>query len=379
MRTVILVCIMIHGIIHLLGFIKAFQVRGLDRFASSLSKKWGILWLIACLFFMATGAAYWLDVDFWWVVGLTAVLLSQVLILFSWSDARWGTLLNLLIVLISMIGFQSWNFERQYREEVRASLLQNQNVKPDTLSAEDLSHLPEPVRQYLYYSGVVNKPKVASMKAVFSAEMRGKGLDWFRLTAEQYNFFDTPKRLFFLKAKVKGLPVLGYHVYKENKARMIVKMLSLLPVVDERGNQLVEAETVTFFNDMCFLAPATLIDRRIQWEQLDSLSVRAQFTNWGRTISAKLYFNNEGQLVNFVSDDRYDMNQKKKFRFSTPLSDYREINGYRLANYGEARWHYPEGVFVYGKYRLQNIRYNIDKMNQGMEGDALSLAIDFQQ
>ena len=121
-----------------------------------------------------------------------------------------------------------------------------------------------------------------------------------------------------------------------------------------------ESETVTMFNDMCFLAPPTLIDERIEWEPVDSTTARAQFTNQGTTISATLYFNEAGQLVNFSSDDRYDINAMKKYRFTTPLQDYQAINGYRLPNYGEAVWHYPEGPFVYGKFWVKNISYNVE-------------------
>jgi len=62
---------------------------------------------------------------------------------------------------------------------------------------------------------------------MFEGEMRDKGKDWFRFTSEQYNFFDSPTRLFFMKAKVSGLPTHGYHSYKENRARMLIKLLSL--------------------------------------------------------------------------------------------------------------------------------------------------------
>lgn len=122
-----------------------------------------------------------------------------------------------------------------------------------------------------------------------------------------------------------------------------------------------EPKTVTLFNDMCFLAPATLIDKSIQWEAMDGHKVRAKFTNNNTTISAILYFNDKGQLINFESDDRYDVNEMKKYKFSTPLKDYRKINGFNLPNYGEAVWHYPEGEFVYGKYWLKDIRYNVSE------------------
>lgn len=41
-----------------------------------------------------------------------------------------------------------------------------------------------------------------------------------------------------------------------------------------------KTETVTLFNDMCLMAPATLIDRRIQWQEIDRNSVKATFINY---------------------------------------------------------------------------------------------------
>ena len=45
--------------------------------------------------------------------------------------------------------------------------------------------------------------------------------------------------------------------------------------------------------------------------------------------------------------------------FSTPFSEYKKQNGYNLMSYGEAIWHYPEGNFIYGKFNLNDVRYNV--------------------
>jgi len=31
--------------------------------------------------------------------------------------------------------------------------------------------------------------------------------------------------------------------------------------------------------------------------------------------------------------------------------------------YGEAIWHYPDGKFIYGKFNLQQVEYNVSEMN----------------
>jgi hypothetical protein len=251
------------------------------------------------------------------------------------------------------------NLKNVYLADVAEGIRRTRSRQPEPITDADLAHLPDLVRDYLVSVGVVGKPKVYSMRATFEAQMRSKTRDWFSLTAEQYNFFDTKERLFYLDAKVNGLPTRGYHRYKEGTARMLIKLLGLFPVVDMKGDTMFKAETVTMFNDMCFLAPATLIDQSITWEEIDSSSVRATFANLSSTISATLHFNEAGRLVNFVSDDRYDVSEGKRYRFSTPLSEFGDIGGYTLPTYGEAIWHYPDGKFVYGKYRLKSVEYNV--------------------
>ena len=51
-------------------------------------------------------------------------------------------------------------------------------------------------------------------------------------------------------------------------ATMRVKVASALTIVDAKGTEMDEAETVTLFNDLCVFAPGALIDRRIQWQEV---------------------------------------------------------------------------------------------------------------
>jgi hypothetical protein len=52
----------------------------------------------------------------------------------------------------------------------------------------------------------------------------------------------------------------------------------------------------------------------------------------------------------------------KQYPFSTPISDYRNINGINVMTRGDAIWHYPDGEFTYGKFLLKDIEYNSDKL-----------------
>ena len=89
------------------------------------------------------------------------------------------------------------------------------------------------------------------------------------------------------------------------------------------------------------------------------LTTKAIFTVKEMSISALLHFNKDGQLINFVSEDRYVIAEKKRYRFSTPISQYRNFHGYKLPGYGEAVWHYPDGEFAYGRFNTVDVQYNV--------------------
>lgn len=358
MKWIFFFIVITHALIHLLGFLKAFQLAEINQLTQSISKPMGILWLIALILFFAAAIQLISNNDLWWITALAAVILSQVLIILFWQDAKFGTIANIIILLSVIAGYGFWSFENIFNNDVIVRLETSSKIEKNLLTEKDIEHLPLPVQKYLRYAGVINKEKVNNVKIVFDVEMREKGKDWFKATSVQYNFFDQPTRLFFMKGKMFGMTVPGYHRYVEAKATMDIRLVGLFPIVKQSGDIMNKTETVTLFNDMCLMVPATLIDRRIQWEPIDSLTSKAVFANGGISISAILYFNEAGQLINFTSDDRTAITDMKQYRFSTPVTDYKNINGINVASYGEAIWHYPDGEFVYGKFSLTSIEYN---------------------
>jgi hypothetical protein len=359
LRYALLFLLLVHGLIHLMGFVKAFRLAEIPQLTQAISRPAGLFWGLTTLLFLLSAVLYFMNSPNWFFPALAGILLSQLLIFLSWQDAKFGTIANVILLIAAIPAWGSWSFEHSFRSDVKAGMQRAQTLETPLMTEADLKPLPEPVQKYLRYVGVVGKPRVKNMRAVFTGEMRDKGQDWFPFSSEQYNFFDPFERFFFMKARVKGLPTNGYHAFHDRNASMQVKVLSLFPVVDIEGEELRRAETVTVFNDLCIMAPAALVDKRIQWEAMDSLSAKAVFTWQDVSISARLYFDEQGRLVNFISDDRYSVSDMKRYRFSTPLSpDYKDFNGYKLTSYGEAVWHYPDGKFVYGKFNLQEVDYN---------------------
>jgi hypothetical protein len=188
---------------------------------------------------------------------------------------------------------------------------------------------------------------------------------------EQDNFYGAgAARLFFLEATQWGLPFVGYHRYVGGEATMQILAAGLLPVVNASGSLMTQSETVTLLNDMCVLAPAALVDAPITWDAVGSREVKATYTNARYTVSAVLSFDEAGDLVGFISEDRYQSDGKayKRFPWSTPLGGYRDFGPARLAARGQARWREPAGEWTYGDFVLERIAYN----EGAVAADALS-------
>lgn len=353
---------LVHGLIHLMGFAKAFQYAENSQLAQPISKPAGAAWGLSALLFILTAALFLMKKDGWWMWAVPAVILSQALIFTNWQDAKFGTIANVIVLAGAIIGIGSSRFFNTYKNEVSSGLQRTASIPETLLTEADLQPLPEPVKKYLRYTGAVGKPKVANFKIAFSGKIRkNEQSEWMPFASEQHNFMDVPTRLFFMKATMKHLPVAGFHSFKNGEAFMDIRLLSLFKVQYQSGREMNISETVTFFNDMCCMAPASLIDPRIQWLETDGNKVKATFTNNGITISAWLHFNDEGQLVNFISNDRYaagDDGTMRQLPWSTPLKDYKEINGRRMAGYADAIYSYPESDLTYGIFKTTNVEYN---------------------
>ncbi len=354
-----------HGLIHFMGFAKAYNYGNITQLTKEISKPIGIVWLTTGFLFLICLGLYLFKNQSWAYFGLIAIVVSQILILYNWNNAKFGTIANGIILIFVIIGFFQIKFKSEYKNEVKIGFSQTKNLPKTILSEGSIKDLPEPVKKYIRYVGCLNKPIVHNFRVDFSGKIRShEKKEWMQLTSEQYNFIPTPTRLFYLDATMKGLPVAGFHCFKNGIAYMDIRLLSLFKVEFQKGAVMNESETVTFFNDMCCMAPATLIDKRIEWLEVAENKVKVSFSNNGITISAWLYFNDKGELVNFVSEDRsalLENGETVKLKWSTPLRDYKAINGYKLASYAEAIYTYPDGDFTYATFDLKNVWYNMTK------------------
>ncbi len=360
MRWALATVLLLHGLIHLFGFAKAFGYAELPQLTQPISRGWGVGWLLAAVLTVLAAGAVAAQARWSWVPAALALLASQVVLSSSWVDAKFGTLPNVVLLAVAAYGFAAngpVGLRSRYTQDAAALQAQVPSHTPLVTDA-DLAPLPAPVQAYLRFTGSVGQPRVAAFRAVWNGRIRG-GADeaWMGFSAQQLNqVLGEPERLFLMDATMKHLPVDVLHRFVGPHATYEARVLSAVPVVHGEGAELDVAETVTLFNDLCILSPSALVEPAFRFESIDARSVRAFFTRGLHTVSAELKFDERGALVDFVSDDRRRASPDGKHfvqqRWSTPLTDYRHFGALRLAAHGEARWHDPAGAFTYGEFDL---------------------------
>src|SRR5258708_9553482 len=101
--------------------------------------------------------------------------------------------------------------------------------KARTVTADMLKSLPEPVRRYLTYSGVVGKAWIDSARVRYACKFRmGADRPWMPITAEQYYMTNPPGFVWKARLKIAGLPLFhGDDRYNAGHWHMVGKLAGL--------------------------------------------------------------------------------------------------------------------------------------------------------
>lgn len=370
-RALVGVLVLLHGALHLLGYVAAPggpDLAGAEGTRFTVGPVAGYAWLATAALLVVTGFALLARRPGWWRLGAVAVVASQALVVSQWPDAWAGTVANLVLAIAVVHGWcatGSRSARARYRRGVAAALTPaapDPCAPPSPVTEHDLAVLPPALAGYLRRTGSVGRPPVTAFRVTLRGRIRGgPGDRWMTFTGEQVSTSGPrPTRHFLLDATAAGLPVDVLHVLTDGTATMRADLLSAIPVVRGAGPSMDRGETVTLFNDLCLMAPSALVRAPVTWEALDARHVRGTYRQGGQTVRAVLAFDEAGDLVDFVSDDRLRASRDGRSftpeRWSTPVHGYARHDGRRLPSAASALWHPEEGEpFVYAEMTLVDV------------------------
>jgi hypothetical protein len=228
------------------------------------------------------------------------------------------------------------------------------------ITADMLTNLPHPVQRYMAYTGVVGTPWIDTVRLKQEGTFRtGPERPWMPVSAEEFYTTNPPSLIWNARFKLFGLPLLrARDRYEFGQGHMYGKLAGLFTVFDARGEELNQATMLRYLNEMIWFPTAFLGDN-ISWEAIDDHAARVTFTDCGNSVSAQMFFDDDGRLTNFSTMRYREIEGSFSLdRWSTPITEYGRLAGLNLPIRGTAVWNLESGDLPYADLEITEVEYN---------------------
>ncbi|MFP4366525.1 MAG: DUF6544 family protein [Bacteroidales bacterium] len=368
MKYIFSVLIFLHGTIHLMGFVKGFNLASIEGLSGNITRTAAIFWLLAFILFVVSGTGYLAGKLFWPVTAIAALVISAILITGMWSETKYGMIPNLIILAVTITFLSSCSISKMVSRE-KDNILSGLTFSDDVLITEtDIAGLPVPVYNWLKSTGIVGKPKIYCARINQTALMKMKPgqKDWYKAEALQYTTTENPA--FIWTVKMNMAPVIkikGRDKFVDGKGEMLIRMNSLVNIVNEKGEKLDEGTLQRYLGELVWL-PSLATSPYITWEQIDDFTAKATMTYKETEGSGVFHFNEHGDFVKFTAlRFKGNENDARRHNWVLTVDDYSFFEGIKVPSKMKATWELDEGDWTWLKLEVINIRYNdIDDLTE---------------
>lgn len=258
------------------------------------------------------------------------------------------------------------SLKRIYESERAAEISRFGQKIRGVFSEKDLEGLPLAVRRYLEVCGFMGRPRMSNVQVHWKDVYLRRSLKagWMPITCEQFNSVAEPMRIAYMKGRMSGIfPFEGRDLYQAGEGNMLIRLMKYITVGDARGQAMNESSLVTLLAE-AFLAPGYVLQDYIRWGAGDERSVSADMRFRGVEVSGRFFFNEEGLMERFVSEDRNmvsDDGTSRKVPWSALAGDYfRQADGLLVPGSLRALWHLEEGDFEYYRGEITGLSFDVE-------------------
>lgn len=362
LRLVFALVLLFHGLIHLMGFAKAYKYAEISQLTGTYSRAAGALWLFSALLLLVSAGLFLWKKEIWWMPAIAGLLLSQMLIFSQWQDARFGTIANIILLLGVLPAYGQWQWNRMVNAETKAFLpvgLPESSV----LTREMIAGMPPVVQKWMERSGVIGRKMTRQVHLVQTGRMRTKpDGKWMPVTATQYFTIHQPG--FLWTADVEAAPSVvlkGRDLYQNGQGHMLIKALALFPVTDAKGPTTDQGSLLRYLAEICWFPDAAL-HAFIQWEPIDDHSAKATL-RYGKAEGSGIFtFDENGDIRSFEAM-RY-FSQKKgdtleKWYIDMDPASFEVFEGVRIPTRSTVTWKLAEGDFSWFEVEIGEVSYEL--------------------
>lgn len=362
MRIALILFIGIHGIIHLFGFLKAFGFSGFNAISSPISKTSGIIWLLTSLLFATALVLLILQSNYWWIFGFLGVIVSQILIFNYWSDAKFGSIANLIILVSVLISFAGIRFQKKVAEEQKA-LFEDSSVSGEIITQASIEGLPAIVQKWLMNSGVLGKKSISNVHLVQELQLKLKPEQeaWNQGIAEQYFTVNPPAFVWNIHTEMNSvLKVVGRDKFVNGQGAMTIKLLSLITVANTKNSERVDQATLQRYLAEMVWFPTASLSNYITWEAVDGNSAKATMEVNGTKGDGIFHFDDEGNFLKFTANRYKDEKEQNPTLWTVSALKSEKINGVNIPVELQADWQLEDEKWTWLKLTIKEIDYNLN-------------------
>ncbi len=268
-----------------------------------------------------------------------------------------------IVIIILFITISKILFDKMVTKEIDILTEDGSKTQSKTFSFNDLEGLPEPVQRYFKYALKDGQEhiKFVRLKQVGKFRMK-ENQSWMPIKAEQY--FTTEDPAFIWRVKLAMVPFIwieGRDMYYQGRGNMLIKLLSTITVADAAGSEMDISSLIRFLSEAPWFPTALLPSDYIEWKEIDSNSAQVVIKHKGYTVSGIFTFNKKGEIIKFVTNDRYMEVDGKYFKeqWGGYYRNYQEINGIKIPTEAEVEWNLYDRDLQYVKLKITDIQYSI--------------------
>ncbi len=362
MRTLVLCLVLVHGLIHALGFVKGFGLAEIKALSTPISKPMGLLWLLALLLLLGFVLLYWMSKPQAWMVGLAALVLSQVLVFWFWKDAKFGSIPNLLVAFLCLVQWGQLRFQRMVEQDQNALIKATHAFELDTTEYNDVAELPPSVQRWLNTSRAMDKPMPKRVRIQQKAQLQMKpGQEkWLEAEAFQISSLNPPGFVWSVKASLfPGVFMLGRDRFMQGKGEMLIQLNGLFSIVDARGPKLDQGSLQRYLGEIVWY-PQMALSPYIRWKALDASSAEAELSCGGTSGKGTFHFGADGAVEKFTAM-RYPGNAEDAplLLWEIKVLEHAVFDGVKVPSKMESTWHNPAGPWTWLKMEVEALEYAI--------------------
>ncbi len=240
----------------------------------------------------------------------------------------------------------------QFNKQVKKLFSQSKNISNQTFNYNQLLALPEPVQRYFKHALKDGQPYISYVNLTHDGQFKtGQNKDWVNIKGEQY--FTTQNPGFIWKGTTSLFT--ARDMYIADKGRLVVSLLSLINVVDGKGEKYNEGELQRWLSESVWFPTNLLPGGNVKWSVIDANSAKLSFNYKNISFFHLVTFNEIGEIVE-METERY-MTDDKRETWVGKFKDYKEINSIIIPTDIEAIYRLAKGDYSYAKFKVKKIEY----------------------